>query len=96
MRLARLGSSDQHSYTHQGSLAYVGSDKAIGDFPTFKTGNFAAAGMATYIVWRSAYLSKLFSLRNVRGTAIETCADACSACSSGPTGSRFVDRPHGR
>ena len=34
------------------------------DFPAFGSSNFAAAGMATYVVWRSAYLSKLFSLRN--------------------------------
>ncbi|GAA5829284.1 hypothetical protein JCM11251_004992 [Rhodosporidiobolus azoricus] len=50
-------------YSHQGSLAYIGSDKAIADLPVLQ-GNLAAAGLATYYFWRSAYLSQLFSLRN--------------------------------
>ncbi|KAG8745489.1 NADH:ubiquinone oxidoreductase [Ceratobasidium sp. 428] len=50
-------------YSHQGSLAYIGSEKAIADLP-FLNGNFASGGMATYLFWRSAYLSNLFSLRN--------------------------------
>jgi NADH:ubiquinone reductase (non-electrogenic) len=52
-------------YSHQGSLAYIGSDKAIADLPFgFSGGNVAAGGQMTYYFWRSAYLSKLFSLRN--------------------------------
>ncbi|KAJ3025853.1 UNVERIFIED_CONTAM: NADH:ubiquinone oxidoreductase [Siphonaria sp. JEL0065] len=47
-------------YNHQGSLAYVGSDKAIADLP----GNIRLSGVATYLFWRSAYLNNLFSLRN--------------------------------
>ncbi|KAJ3996261.1 pyridine nucleotide-disulfide oxidoreductase-domain-containing protein [Lentinula boryana] len=50
-------------YSHQGSLAYIGSDKAIADLP-FANGNIASAGVATFLFWRSAYLSTLFSLRN--------------------------------
>ncbi|KAH6904262.1 NADH dehydrogenase [Coprinopsis sp. MPI-PUGE-AT-0042] len=50
-------------YSHQGSLAYIGSDKAIADLP-FMNGNVATGGVATYLFWRSAYLSTLFSLRN--------------------------------
>jgi len=50
-------------YSHQGSLAYIGSDRAIADLP-FMNGNFASGGVATYLFWRSAYLSTLFSLRN--------------------------------
>ncbi|KII85333.1 hypothetical protein PLICRDRAFT_44604 [Plicaturopsis crispa FD-325 SS-3] len=50
-------------YSHQGSLAYIGSDKAIADLPFFN-GNIASAGVATYLFWRSAYISTLFSLRN--------------------------------
>ncbi|CAE6425174.1 unnamed protein product, partial [Rhizoctonia solani] len=50
-------------YSHQGSLAYIGSEKAIADLP-FLNGNFASGGVATYLFWRSAYLSNLFSLRN--------------------------------
>ncbi|KAJ3576009.1 hypothetical protein NP233_g709 [Leucocoprinus birnbaumii] len=50
-------------YSHQGSLAYIGSEKAIADLP-FMNGNIATGGVATYLFWRSAYLSTLFSLRN--------------------------------
>lgn len=50
-------------YSHQGSLAYIGSEKAIADLP-FMNGNIASGGVATYLFWRSAYLSTLFSLRN--------------------------------
>jgi len=50
-------------YSHQGSLAYIGSDKAIADLPIFNN-NYASGGVATYLFWRSAYLSNLFSLRN--------------------------------
>lgn len=49
-------------YTHQGSLAYVGRDRAIADIP-FLGGEFASSGVATYIFWKSAYMSLLFSLR---------------------------------
>ncbi|KAK0199827.1 pyridine nucleotide-disulfide oxidoreductase-domain-containing protein [Desarmillaria ectypa] len=51
------------NYSHQGSLAYIGSDKAIADLP-FLNGNIASGGVATFLFWRSAYLSTLFSLRN--------------------------------
>jgi len=50
-------------YTHQGSLAYIGSDRAIADLP-FMNGNFSSGGVATFLFWRSAYISNLFSLRN--------------------------------
>ncbi|TDL20534.1 NDE2, mitochondrial external NADH dehydrogenase [Rickenella mellea] len=50
-------------YSHQGSLAYIGSDKAIADLTIFKE-NFATGGVATFLFWRSAYISTLFSLRN--------------------------------
>ncbi|CUA75573.1 NADH dehydrogenase [Rhizoctonia solani] len=50
-------------YSHQGSLAYIGSEKAIADLP-FLNGNFTSGGVATYLFWPSAYLSNLFSLRN--------------------------------
>ncbi|KIK01192.1 hypothetical protein K443DRAFT_678656 [Laccaria amethystina LaAM-08-1] len=50
-------------YSHQGSLAYIGSEKAIADLP-FMNGNIASGGVATFLFWRSAYLSTLFSLRN--------------------------------
>ncbi|KAJ3256095.1 NADH:ubiquinone oxidoreductase [Chytriomyces hyalinus] len=47
-------------YTHMGSLAYVGGEKAIADLP----GNIHIGGMLTFYFWRSAYLSNLFTLRN--------------------------------
>ncbi|KAH8552924.1 pyridine nucleotide-disulfide oxidoreductase-domain-containing protein [Umbelopsis sp. PMI_123] len=50
-------------YSHQGSLAYIGSDRAIADLP-FGGGNVASGGVATFLFWRSAYLSNLFSGRN--------------------------------
>ncbi|EPS94333.1 FAD/NAD-binding domain-containing protein [Fomitopsis schrenkii] len=50
-------------YSHQGSLAYIGSDKAIAEVPFFN-GNLSTGGVATFLFWRSAYLSTLFSLRN--------------------------------
>ena len=51
------------SVSEQGSLAYIGSEKAIADLP-FLNGNIATGGVATMLFWRSAYLSTLFSLRN--------------------------------
>ncbi|KAH8929931.1 FAD/NAD(P)-binding domain-containing protein [Atractiella rhizophila] len=50
-------------YSHAGSLAYIGGDKAIADLP-FMQGNLATGGLGTMIFWRSAYISELFSLRN--------------------------------
>ena len=50
-------------YSHQGSLAYIGSERAIADLPIFN-GNIASGGVATYLFWRSVYLSTLFSIRN--------------------------------
>ncbi|KAF7729451.1 NADH:ubiquinone oxidoreductase [Apophysomyces ossiformis] len=50
-------------YTHQGSLCYIGSDKAIADLP-FGQGNVASGGVATFAFWRSAYVSNIFSGRN--------------------------------
>ncbi|KAK9768102.1 NADH:ubiquinone oxidoreductase [Basidiobolus ranarum] len=50
------------TYTHSGSLAYIGAEKAIADFPVMH-GNISSGGLATFMVWRSAYLSKLFSVR---------------------------------
>ncbi|KAJ2784585.1 NADH:ubiquinone oxidoreductase [Coemansia javaensis] len=58
---------EQHArpfkYSSQGSLAYIGSDKAIADLPLFNR-NISAGGIATFWFWKSAYLNELFSLRN--------------------------------
>ncbi|KAL1409875.1 NADH:ubiquinone oxidoreductase [Vanrija albida] len=50
-------------YSHQGSLAYIGSEKAIADLPLFN-GNVASGGGAAMLFWRSAYVSTLYSVRN--------------------------------
>ncbi|KAI0319999.1 FAD/NAD-P-binding domain-containing protein [Amylostereum chailletii] len=50
-------------YSHQGSLAYIGSDKAIADLKIFNN-TISSGGVATFLFWRSAYISTLFSLRN--------------------------------
>ncbi|KAJ3135398.1 NADH:ubiquinone oxidoreductase [Physocladia obscura] len=55
-----LSQVDPFVYNHRGSLAYVGGDKAIAELP----GNIHLSGAATYLFWKSAYLSNLFSLRN--------------------------------
>lgn len=39
-------------YSHQGSLAYIGSHNAIADLP-FGNGSLAVGGIATYYLWRS-------------------------------------------
>ncbi|KAI9057707.1 FAD/NAD-P-binding domain-containing protein, partial [Trametes sanguinea] len=62
-RLAKLEKLRPFKYSHQGSLAYIGSDRAIADLPFFN-GNLATGGVATFLFWRSAYLSTLFSMRN--------------------------------
>jgi NADH:ubiquinone reductase (non-electrogenic) len=47
-------------YSHQGSLAYIGSEKAVADV-SWWNGNLATGGSMTYLFWRSAYLSMCFS-----------------------------------
>jgi len=62
-QLQKLENPRPFHYSHQGSLAYIGSERAIADLP-FMNGTFSTGGLATYYFWRSAYLSNLFSLRN--------------------------------
>jgi NADH:ubiquinone reductase (non-electrogenic) len=59
-RVAQIGPFE---YSHQGSLAYIGSEKAVADI-TWWSGNIATGGTITYFFWRSAYLSMCFSTRN--------------------------------
>lgn len=63
-RLRRTKSLLPFEYSHQGSLAYIGSDRAVADLAVFGDGNFATGGSLTYIFWRSAYISMCFSMRN--------------------------------
>lgn len=62
-QLRRIKDAKPFNYSHQGSLAYIGSDKAVADVTWFN-GNVAAAGSLTYLFWRSAYISMCFSTRN--------------------------------
>ncbi|KAL1302320.1 hypothetical protein AAFC00_002733 [Neodothiora populina] len=62
-RLRRVKQMGPFEYSHQGSLAYIGSEKAVADI-SWLTGNFASGGTLTYFFWRSAYLSMCFSTRN--------------------------------
>lgn len=62
-QLRRVKDIKPFHYTHQGSLAYIGSERAVADVTWFN-GNFATGGGLTYLFWRSAYLSMCFSTRN--------------------------------
>ena len=59
-QLRRVKDVKPFRYSHQGSLAYIGSEKAVADVTWFN-GNFATGGGLTYLFWRSAYLSMCFS-----------------------------------
>ncbi|ORY63519.1 alternative NADH-dehydrogenase [Pseudomassariella vexata] len=62
-QLRRIKDIKPFHYSHQGSLAYIGSDRAVADVSWFN-GNLAFGGNLTYYFWRSAYLSMCFSTRN--------------------------------
>ena len=59
-QLRRVKDIKPFHYTHQGSMAYIGSERAVADV-SWMNGNFASGGSLTYIFWRSAYLSMCFS-----------------------------------
>ena len=59
-QLKRIKDVKPFRYTHQGSLAYIGSEKAVADV-SWWNGNLATGGSMTYLFWRSAYLSMCFS-----------------------------------
>ncbi len=63
MRARRVKQIGPFQYSHQGSLAYIGKDRAVADI-TWLSGNFASGGTMTFLFWRSAYLSMCFSTRN--------------------------------
>ncbi|KAK3939896.1 mitochondrial external alternative NADH-ubiquinone oxidoreductase [Diplogelasinospora grovesii] len=62
-QLRRIKDIKPFHYSHQGSLAYIGSEKAVADISWFN-GNLASGGRLTFLFWRSAYLSMCFSTRN--------------------------------
>ena len=59
-QLKKIRNVKPFKYTHQGSLAYIGSEKAVADV-SWWNGNLATGGSMTYLFWRSAYLSMCFS-----------------------------------
>ncbi|KAJ0351309.1 hypothetical protein KNSL1_003449 [Colletotrichum chrysophilum] len=59
-QLRRIKDIKPFHYSHQGSLAYIGSEKAVADV-SWWNGNIASGGSMTYLFWRSAYLSMCFS-----------------------------------
>ena len=60
-QLRRVKQIGPFEYSHQGSLAYIGSEKAVADITSqWLTGNLASSGRLTYIFWQSAYLSSKF------------------------------------
>lgn len=59
-QLRRIKDIKPFHYSHQGSLAYIGSEKAVADV-AWLNGNVASGGKLTYLFWRSAYLSMCFS-----------------------------------
>ncbi|PGH14465.1 hypothetical protein AJ80_05910 [Polytolypa hystricis UAMH7299] len=62
-QLRRTKQIGPFQYSHQGSLAYIGKERAVADI-SWLSGNFASGGTLTYLFWRSAYLSMCFSTRN--------------------------------
>jgi NADH:ubiquinone reductase (non-electrogenic) len=57
--LARGRPPRKFNYKHMGMLAYVGDNRALADLPGIK-----GKGFATWLFWRSAYLTKLVSFKN--------------------------------
>lgn len=49
-RIRRTRQLGPFEYSHQGSLAYIGSERAVADISWF-SGNFATGGTMTYIFW---------------------------------------------
>ncbi|KAF2686877.1 FAD/NAD(P)-binding domain-containing protein [Lentithecium fluviatile CBS 122367] len=62
-RLRRVKQIGPFEYTHNGSLAYIGSEKAVADI-SWWSGNIASGGTLTYFFWKSAYINMCFSTRN--------------------------------
>lgn len=59
-QLRRTKQVGPFQYSHQGSLAYIGKERAVADV-SWWSGNIASGGTLTYLFWRSAYLSMCFS-----------------------------------
>ena len=51
-------------YIHQGSLAYIGSERAVADLSWGEWSTVALGGNMTFFFWRSAYVTMLLGIRN--------------------------------
>ena len=71
-QLRRIKQIGPFQYSHQGSLAYIGAEKAVADVSWF-SGNFASGGTMTYLFWKSAYLSMCFSSKLTPPLSREAC-----------------------
>jgi len=61
----KLATYEEFVYKHFGSFAYVGDHRAIAELSQIRRENkITSAGMVTYALWRSVYMSKLLSTRN--------------------------------
>jgi NADH:ubiquinone reductase (non-electrogenic) len=69
-QLRRIKDIRPFHYTHQGSLAYIGSERAVADV-SWLNGNFATGGGLTYLFWRSAYLSMCFSSKSLHSPHLQ-------------------------
>lgn len=64
-KLVKLESSlDPFKYNHQGSLAYIGSERAVADLVWGDWSNVSSGGTFTYLFWRSAYVYMCLSVKN--------------------------------
>lgn len=82
-QLRRIKDVKPFNYSHQGSLAYIGSEKAVADVSWFN-GNFATGGSLTFLFWRSAYLSMCFSCMSPKPFLVKNLELTDMPCSSQP------------
>lgn len=51
-------------YNHQGSLAYIGSERAVAELAWGDWSNIQTGGALTFLFWRSAYVYMCLSVKN--------------------------------
>lgn len=64
-KLVKLEKSlEPFKYNYQGSLAYIGSERAVADLVWGDWSNVSTGGTFTYLFWRSAYIYMCLSVKN--------------------------------
>lgn len=64
-KLIKLETSlEPFKYNHQGSLAYIGSERAVADLVWGDWSNVSTGGTFTFLFWRSAYIYMCLSVKN--------------------------------